>query len=117
MTRFGDERAPLEMTKVSNKQKIMVCPECKVARSTSINTYGLICSNCGTYFNQNNSLSENAAENYLNQTNATDFENIKYRESMEKKAYDFRDKTNQQKKAGTLRSHEPSDVKRLTGKS
>lgn len=112
MARFGEDRAPLEMTKSSSRQKILVCPHCKTARSVSINTAGIICRRCSKYFNSDNSLPENEAEFMLNNSRAPDPDHVKFRDGMEAKAYAYKDKVNKQRRNGTFRTHEPGDIKK-----
>ncbi len=110
MTRFlSEDRAPLEFTKPSNRQKIVGCPNCKTARSVSINWAAGICSNCKTYFNLETALDEKECESYLNQNVPIDKEYTKLKAKMEKDAYDYKEKVLDKKAQGKLRKHEPGD--------
>lgn len=110
MTRFSDEeRAPLEFTKSSKKQKIVGCPKCKTARSVSINWWAGICSNCGTYFNKNTALDESECEKFMNQNVPINKEFTKLKSKMEKDAYAYKEKVLDKKAKGKLRKHEPGD--------
>jgi len=113
MTHFMDDRAPLELTKVSTKQKIIVCPKCKIGRYVSVQCISIICV-CGNYFRQEESLKPEQAEQMLsgNRT-ALDKSYMDFRASMEKKAYDYKENVMDKKKKGINKTHEPEDVQRL----
>jgi hypothetical protein len=112
MARFGDDRAPLELTKASSRQKIMGCPFCKTGRYVSINTVGIICGVCNKFFTDLNCLPSDKIESMLNDDCKVTQEYMKYRADMEKKAYAYKDKVLDQKKKGIVRTHEPGDIKR-----
>lgn len=109
MQRYDDERAPLEFTSVSKKQKIVGCPNCKTARSVSINWCSGICSVCHNYFNEKTALGEDECTAILNQEKPIDKEFTKLKGEMERKAYDYKEKVMDKKKHGLLRKHEPGD--------
>ena len=101
---FGDERAPLEFTKVSSKTKLWVCPKCKLGRHVSLNTVGVICNGCRTYITSENALLDGEERMLSVPINE---ELIKQKGAMEKKAYAWRDEQIKKKKAGEMPSHEP----------
>lgn len=106
----SDERAPLEMTKPSNKQTTLVCPHCKFSRSTSVDTIGVICGHCNKYFSASSSLKpEDAVGNITVPPPNEGF--VKLKTKMEKEAYEWRDA---QQAKGTLgvKSHEPDGKSR-----
>lgn len=104
---LGEDRAPLEATSISKKQMIVVCPNCKTSRSVSVNWWSSICSNCGKYFNKDNSLDESEAESTLNQNVPINKDFTTAKAKMEKAAYEYKDKVMEQKRQGKLRKHEP----------
>jgi len=112
MANFGDERAPLEFTKPSNRQKVAVCPKCKNGISVSINCVGLICSNCKCYYSYKDSLSESEMVSMINNTPIISKEFIKQKGASEIRANEFRKKQIKLKKEGKVRSHEPGGVPR-----
>ena len=107
MNRFdSSERAPLEFTKVSSKTTVLVCPNCKYSRTTSVDTVGLICSKCNKYFSAKDSLKEFEAVGLVNTNIPINKEFTKLKSKMEKEAYEWRDDQAKQGKLG-VKSHEP----------
>jgi len=107
MTRFGEERAPLELTKASNKQKVLVCPHCQAGRHCSTNTVGLVCSGCKKYFSADDSLDESMAD-MINQSKPINTVFTALKGDMERKAYEFKDKQDKERESGIpRRRHEP----------
>lgn len=108
MARFlDDERAPLELTKISNKKIVVGCPNCKTARSVSVNWYGSVCKICGEYFNKETALPEDECEKFMNDKKLINKEFTKVKADMEKKAYAYKEKVMDQRSKGKLRKHEP----------
>lgn len=104
--RFTEDRAPLEFTAPRKKQMVVVCPECKAARSVSVDCVGLICK-CGNYFSTKDSLPESEAESVYNSIGTINKEFTKLKANMERKAYEWRDEQLKKRKTGKTRSHEP----------
>lgn len=102
--RFGDDRAPLEATKVSSRTKVWVCPHCKLGRHVSLNTVSVICSGCRTILNDENVLLNSEDRMLVNPINEAF---VKQKAEMEKKAYAWKDEQVKKKKDGTMRTHEP----------
>jgi hypothetical protein len=110
MARFNEDRAPLEFTKPSSQKVLLVCPNCKYGRFLSKNTVGVICISCEKYFKSSESL--DSAEGMVNSSKPISPEYIKFREEMERKAYDYKEKVMDKRKRGDIRSHEPDNKPR-----
>lgn len=110
MARFLDDRAPLEFTKPSAVQVLVVCPKCKTGRTVGKNTYSLVCSRCNTYFKVEDGLPKLEMENLINtKTTGASAEYMKFRTEQENKAENFRTKVAPKHKNVT---HEPGLNKR-----
>lgn len=108
MTRYlSEDRAPLEFTKPSKKQKVVGCPYCKKGRSVSINWVAGICSGCNSYFSIDMAIDEKDCDNFLNQNVPVNKEFTNMKAKMEKDAYEYKEKVLDKKKQGKLRKHEP----------
>lgn len=104
---LDDERAPLEFTKPSNRKKTVGCPHCHIARQIGMNCVGFICEKCHEYVSDKDFLPAEQCEGQMNQNVTLNQDFIKLKGDMEKKAYAFKDKVNQQRRDGTQKSHEP----------
>jgi len=109
--RFSEERAPLELTKVSKKQTTLVCPNCKYSRTTSVQTVGIVCGKCKKYFSASSSLKPEDAIGTVDTAIPINQGFVKLKTKMEKEAYEWRDKQQAAGKLGT-KSHEPGGKKR-----
>lgn len=111
MVRFAADRAPLEATAPSKRQKIVVCPYCLTGRSVSLNWYSCICV-CKKYFSVNNSLDKEKAKYLLNTNTTINKEFTKLKAKTEKQAYEYKEKVMDKRKSGKVVSHEPGGVER-----
>lgn len=103
--RFSEDRAPLEMTKSSSRTVTLVCPNCRIARSVSVNCHGVICGNCNKYFRVSESLPKDQAEGNIS-VSLIDQEFVKIKEESEKKAYNWIEERKKQGRYGK-KIHEP----------
>lgn len=108
MTRFLDDRAPLEYTKASTIQIIVVCPHCKVGQSVGKNWYAGECVGCKKVFNKNNSLSEDEMKKIVSgRCEIVSPEYLKMRTDMHSKAETYKTNVLDKQSNGVLLSHEP----------
>jgi hypothetical protein len=92
--RFLDDRAPLDATKPSSKNKTFVCPHCKTGNVFTKNWFAGNCRACKEYFNADNSLplEEQTGESISAATRTLDEGFIKLKGQMETRAYNWKDK-------------------------
>ena len=115
MPNFGDERAPLEITKTKKQTRIVVCPHCKGGTTVGVQCVGLICK-CNQYFTDKESLPVEQATHSNDTIKLVDQNFVKLKADMEKKAYEYKENVMDKRKDGKARSHEPGLVKRNWGK-
>lgn len=111
MPRFNDERAPLECTAPSKKQKMVGCPHCKSSRSVSTSCCGFICSKCDKYISEKEFLPSDQCDSIVRTIKPIDTEFTKVKAEMERKAYAWKDEQEAKGNLGT-KSHEPDFGKR-----
>lgn len=109
MTRFlAEDRADLDFTKPSAKQKTVVCPKCKTGQSVGKNWIAGQCVYCRKVFKELESLSKNEMERFgqksLPEPNPT---KMKLKGKLEKQAHEYKEKVKRQEQKGTRKSHEP----------
>ena len=103
-----EERTPLEMGNGSSASKIYVCPHCNVGQFRSKNFFSGSCISCRKYFRASDSRSEDEMIDLESPTIIPiNKAKVAQKAYMEKMAYEFKDTTNQKRRDGTQRSHEP----------
>lgn len=91
--RYGDDRAPLEMTKFSNIQVIQVCPHCKAGNQVSKHWYAGNCRACGERFNRDESLDISSMEGDVQVASQNPIDKVKtsIKGEMERRAYAYKE--------------------------
>jgi hypothetical protein len=115
MEHFGEERAPLELTKVKKQTRIIVCPHCCGAITVGVQCAGLICK-CNQYFSADDSLSEEQATHSNDTVKTINPDFIKLKADMEKKAYAYKEQVMDKRRTGEVRNHEPGFAEKKWGK-
>lgn len=112
MTRFGDDRAPLDMTRVSSVQVIRVCPNCKVGNQVGKNWYAGNCRNCGKMFNADKALPIEEMEGDVQVASQNPIDKVKtgIKADMEQRAYAYAEERNQMKRDGGQRKRHHKSV-------
>lgn len=115
MARFGDERAPLDMTKSSSVQVIRVCPHCKRGNQVGKNWYAGVCRNCGKIFNADKALSIKRMEGDVSVASQNPIDKAKtgIKAEMEQRAYAYAEERDQMKRdSGQRKRHHKSVLNR-----
>jgi len=95
--RFGDDRAPLEMTKLSSSQIIRVCPHCKAGNQFGKNWYAGKCRACDNRFNRDEALPQKEMEgkSHIEVGDLIDPNKVAMKGDMETRAYAFAEERDQ----------------------
>ncbi len=106
------ESSNLEMGLGSRKKdRVLVCPNCKNGVFAGKNTIGLVCARCDDYYSAADSLPEDEAEYFDNNSIKLSPEYMTMRKEMEQKAHVWKDKQQKLAVAGMQRQHEPEGTR------
>lgn len=91
ITRFGDERAPLELGEGSKRVRLLVCPHCKVGMNKEVTVYSYIC-RCREVVRAEESLAPEEAINIYHSGIILSPEYLKMRAERERQAAAYAEK-------------------------